>query len=563
MIWHADPRRGRLVIAACPKSAAMGVRIGMPIAQANDLANKLAGKSLPQIYQHEPDLDLQALEKVADGVQANLCPMVAIEALEKFTWAGRTLHQPDSLLCDISGVEHLYGGESGLLETAQQHLANVGLVARMAIASSVGAAWAMAHYARPIQTIVSPSETLAAVSRLSIKSLRISPQTVATLERLGVQSVQQLLALPRSGLATRLGKPLVQRIEQLLGEIDEPCNAHRAVADHTHSLDLEYPTTDQRILADRLGRLTDKIRDGLAASHRGALRMTCYLILSDHPPLILDIGLFAPTTDREQLVGLLVGRLESCRLASSVKQITLSVTLSGPLQTAQRLLFPLLCPSDSHLSSATNPPIGNSPISNSPSAMGGGSLPRLINSLSGRLGRDAVLKVLPSDNPLPEKAFRLSPLTGQQNRRRKKSVKSTSSKSSRQILRHAHGDSVSSFRPSRDDALRRPLTLLDHPMPLTAIGMHASSSLPAGFQLGGRLHRVVRFWGPERIETGWWNGPSIRRDYYRVEMDTGGWWWVYRRLGKSVSDSQQQRSNSPRQTCVRTVVSWMLHGRFS
>ena len=526
----------------------------MPIAQANELANTLVSKKgsnqvLPHVHEHDPHLDQQALQRVADQLQANLCPMVAIEELEKHTWAGRPLHQADSLLCDISGVSHLYDGEAGLLKTARDLLSGMGLVARMSIASNVGAAWAMAHYAKPIETIVTKAQTQTAVSRLSIKALRISPQTAGTLERLGVHSVAQLLSLPRSGLATRLGRPLIQRIEQLLGEIDEPCNTHRVIADHTQSMELEYPTTDQRILADRIGRLTDKIRDGLAASHRGALRMTCYLTLSDHPPLILEIGMFAPTADREQLVGLLVGRLESCRLKSSVKQITLSVTLSDRLQTAQPSLF------------------SSGSVADSSSLANHSSLPRLINSLSGRLGRDAVLQVLPSDDPLPEKAFRLSPLTGQQKHQRKRSRPSTSKNSSR----HLRGYSVPSIHPSREDALRRPLTLLPSPLPLTAIGTlpltatdsASSSSLPAGFQLGGRLHRVVRFWGPERIETGWWNGPSIRRDYYRVEMDSGGWWWVYRLLGKTPPNPQSLSPADNHQASVRTVVNWMLHGRFS
>jgi len=34
----------------------------------------------------------------------------------------------------------------------------------------------------------------------------------------------------------------------------------------------------------------------------------------------------------------------------------------------------------------------------------------------------------------------------------------------------------------------------------------------------------------ERIESGWWDGEDIRRDYYRVEGPHGSRWWVYRDL---------------------------------
>lgn len=33
--------------------------------------------------------------------------------------------------------------------------------------------------------------------------------------------------------------------------------------------------------------------------------------------------------------------------------------------------------------------------------------------------------------------------------------------------------------------------------------------------------------GPERIESGWWDGGDVRRDYYRVETDSGQCGWAY------------------------------------
>lgn len=58
----------------------------------------------------------------------------------------------------------------------------------------------------------------------------------------------------------------------------------------------------------------------------------------------------------------------------------------------------------------------------------------------------------------------------------------------------------------------------------------------------GTSWRVVRYWGPERIESNWWRGPSIRRDYYRIETDSSQWLWVFRLLSEN---------------------RWMLHGWFS
>ncbi|MBD1551305.1 Y-family DNA polymerase [Pseudomonas typographi] len=38
--------------------------------------------------------------------------------------------------------------------------------------------------------------------------------------------------------------------------------------------------------------------------------------------------------------------------------------------------------------------------------------------------------------------------------------------------------------------------------------------------------------GPERVESGWWDGGDVRRDYYRVQLPDGRLAWVYRALGE-------------------------------
>ena len=72
--------------------------------------------------------------------------------LEKLAlWAQRwgpwsALDPPDGLLVDVTGVAHLFGGEAALLADAPARLTQRGLTARLAIAPTAGAAWALAHY---------------------------------------------------------------------------------------------------------------------------------------------------------------------------------------------------------------------------------------------------------------------------------------------------------------------------------------------------------------------------------------------------------------------------------
>lgn len=63
-------------------------------------------------------------------------------------------------------------------------------------------------------------------------------------------------------------------------------------------------------------------------------------------------------------------------------------------------------------------------------------------------------------------------------------------------------------------------------------------SVPVGPRPGWLLAQAQPFnqgrWaaqaGPERVESGWWDGGDVRRDYYRVQLPDGRTAWVYRSL---------------------------------
>jgi protein ImuB len=60
-----------------------------------------------------------------------------------------------------------------------------------------------------------------------------------------------------------------------------------------------------------------------------------------------------------------------------------------------------------------------------------------------------------------------------------------------------------------------------------------TSAVPDGppfrFWWAGKEHRITRSWGPERIETGWWRGRDVQRDYYIIATDEGTRFWIFRR----------------------------------
>ena len=80
----------------------------------------------------------------------------------------------------------------------------------------------------------------------------------------------------------------------------------------------------------------------------------------------------------------------------------------------------------------------------------------------------------------------------------------------------------------------RPLRLFRRPEPLESVMAPVPDDPPVQFRWRGRLHRVRRSEGPERIGQEWWRGDiedarvAHIRDYYRVEDEAGGRFWLFR-----------------------------------
>jgi protein ImuB len=82
--------------------------------------------------------------------------------------------------------------------------------------------------------------------------------------------------------------------------------------------------------------------------------------------------------------------------------------------------------------------------------------------------------------------------------------------------------------PRAATPLQRPLQL--HAPVAIQVVSAGGDGPPALVAWGKGRTRVADCWGPERIETGWWRGPTVRRDYWRVELEDGRWLWLFRDL---------------------------------
>ena len=123
----------------------------------------------------------------------------------------------------------------------------------------------------------------------------------------------------------------------------------------------------------------------------------------------------------------------------------------------------------------------------------------LADKLSARLGARRVIRYLPQDTHIPERAALAVP------------------------VQHCPPDCSDAPWPARaDEPPLRPLRLLQTPEPVEVMA-GVPDGPPAQFIWRRVTHRVARAEGPERIAMEWWRAaePGLTRDYFRVEDDVG------------------------------------------
>jgi protein ImuB len=388
---------------------------------------------------------------------------------------------------DVAGTSRWFGGEAKLLAQLRDWSDERRWFASAAIADSLGAAWAIMQFAASepqapfTARIVAAEQTRAVLAPLPIEALRLSLETVAVLAELGLTTLGPLFDLPREALAERFDPELLLRLDQACGAVHEWFEPYRPAPQYEVRETWEFGISSAEVLPAVWERLLPKLLAPLAARNRGVARLLAELHGETGSQCRLTIGLLRPSLDRAHLLGLLRLRLETVRLPEPIIGTKLSVLEEAPQAVQQQVLFNELAP----------------PIEST-------AWTTLVERLSGRLGADRVLAIRSHPDHDPALAWKGEPWLAR-NRRRVTSAKS---------------DAEPPPRPSR---------LLRQPRPIQVVALMPQGH-PQQFSDRGTESRVVRSWGPERIETGWWRGPSLRRDYFRVETEAGMHVWVFRDL---------------------------------
>ncbi len=385
------------------------------------------------------------------------------------------------LWLDISGCAHLFGGEEGLLGHLLERLERLGFAARAAAADTPGAAWAWARFGAGMRERLaglSPGGQRDALASLPVAALRLGPAIAAGLAGLGLKRVGDLYAMPASALGPRFGREVLLRLDQALGLVAEPISPRRPPAPHRRHLAFAEPIARPEDVAEAVRRQLMLLCRRLEQERLGVRRLEVAVFRVDGSWRELAIGTGRANRDPTHLMRLLAEPLSTLDAGFGIEMMRLSASELAPLAIEQGDW-------DSGAVKAEE-----------------ADLPRLLDGLGNRLGFRRVVRFAPQPSHQPEEAVRRLPAG-------------------------AAPPAAVSW-----PAGRRPLRLFARPEPVEVVAP-VPDAPPVMFRWRAHTHRVVRADGAERIAGEWWrrDAPARdhpERDYYMVEDERGGRFWLFR-----------------------------------
>ena len=444
----------------------------------------------------DPEADRRFLEAIADWCD-RYTPLVALDS-------------PDGLFLDITGCAHLFNGEATLARDLVARLTDQGLHARVAVADTVGGASAIARYGKP--GIIPRGETRAAMLPLPIAALRVDAETVAALKTSGLTCVADLAARLRAPFAARFGRGLLLRLDQALGDVDEPIMPRLPVPAAMAEQRFPEPIAREADVLGTVEHLGRQLVPVLERRGEGGRLFQLALFRADGKVHRLEIGTGAPLRDPARMRKLFEERLavldDACDPGFGYDMVRLGALVTercDPTQTG-------LAGSD-HAE----------------------ELAHLIDLLGARFGLRRVTRLVPQDTHIPEYA-----VTG--------------------VPAHGVKEFPAALSPPEQDSLGtpRPIRLFSKPQTISVIHQVPDGPI-ARFRWikdGDEWpevwkqdwQEIVSCEGPERIAMEWWHnnrGEKLERDYFRVESETGTRFWLYR---------------EGRQQSGKLVPRWFVHG---
>jgi len=475
------------IAAADAAALALGVKPGLKRATALALAPRIV------LGQADATRDAEAVRAVVHAALA-FTPSVSLQpAIEP----GRAA---DTVLLEVQSCLRYFGGIARLLERLHASVEPIGHALRVATAATAQGAAVLARLESP-PLCATLEATRRALVAAPVWLLGPGRAHWEALQGMGLRRVGDLLGLPRAGLARRFSEVLLAELDAAFGRRADPREpiVPQRMFETRLELFARADSSEQVLVGAQV--LLARLVAWLAAQHAFVQR---FRILMHHETrwqqgdrtpqaTALEVALAEPSRDSAHLLVLLRERLAQLQLPAPTLELALQASDIVKRAAPNGELFATRQSEDE-------------------------GIVRLVERLQARLGAGRVQRLCASEDHRPERASAL----------RDAAVRPA------RAPRGARREAVVADAAPRSCA--RPVWL-QRPAPL--------AERDARPLLDGRALALLS--GPERIESGWWDGDLAERDYFIAEADDGALVWIYRaRLPLSSSGES----------------GWFLHGRF-
>ncbi|MFT3815435.1 MAG: DNA polymerase Y family protein [Acidovorax sp.] len=407
-------------------------------------------------------------------------PWPPADAADAHWWAlrftPRVARLDEALLLEVSATERLWGGRSRLLALVRQEAAGA-VHAQAPTVLQALALLRLAQAGRPPPRHVPQG--------LPLHTLTALRPHAASLARMGCRTWGDVRALPRAGLARRLGAQPLRALDQAWGDAPHPLPWLTCPERFETSVELPALADTADGLLHPAQPLLAALRRWLQARHQGVLALELgwrYALrridgVELPPGDTLAVRTAEPLQDMAHLHRLLAEHLAHRQLAAPVDRATLRALETAPWREDSGVL--------------------------APQGHGGQGEPwgQFVERLSARLGAGQVLVPQLLADHRPERMVQWRAAAG--------------------------GPAAPPAATPAPDAALYPAWLVRPPRPLAV--------------RGGRpcWHGPLRLLaGPQRLETGWWEPPGApgadaetglaRRDYFVAHNAVAGTVWVFR-----------------------------------
>ena len=448
-----SPVQGRKVISAVnPHANDAGIETGITLADARALYSPF------EYFDDKPELNSRLLKGLAEWC-IRYTPFVAI-------------HPPDCLILDATGCAHLWDGEDQYLLNIYEKLKKLGYQVRLAMADTVGTAWAFSHYGENL-AIIKSGQHQTAIQSLPPAALRLNEEINLLLQKLGLRCIRDLIQMPKTALKRRFDPLLLKRLNQSIGNEEEVLIPVVPVEPYQVRLPSLEPIVTRCGIETALQQLLATLCKQLNAQEHGlrTCLFTCFRV--DGKRIQLEIGTNRASSNQLHLFKLFELKLDSIEPDLGIELFMLEAKKVEPVSSVQQKIWEK-----------------NSGLDNS-------GLVELLDRFCEKFGRQNIHRFLPAEHYWPERSYRVaSSLTEQK---------------------------TSEWRK----ASPRPVNILPVPISID-VTAPIPDYPPMLFRYKGKLHKVVKADGPERIEQEWWLQQGEHRDYYIVEDEGGQRYWIFR-----------------------------------